>query len=157
MEFIQWRNVIWSDESRFKLFKSDGRPRVWRKKGETYKSDCIVNTVQGDGGSVLIWGCFCHGKLDPCIVVDSRLNFTLYINDVLKPFHRKFYSNLVRERPNLVLMQYNAPSIKLLTWPPQSPDMNPIESLWDILQRCINARSNRPRNLKDLKEAILQE
>ena len=47
--------------------------------------------------------------------------------------------------------------IKLLTWPPQSPDMNPIESLWDILQRRINARSNRPRNLKDLKEALLQE
>ena len=79
----------------------------------------------------------------------------LFINDVLKPFHRKFYSNLVRERPNLVLMQDNAPcdtsartrkwisqkNIKLLTWPPQSPDTNLIESIWDIFQKRINARS----------------
>ena len=91
-----------------------------------------MNTVQGDGGSVLIWACFCHDKLAPCIVVDSRMNSTVYINDILKPFHRKFYSNLVRKIPNLVLMQDNAPchtsgqtrkwltqkKIKLLTWPP---------------------------------------
>ena len=26
-----WRNILWSDESKFNIFGSDGRRRVWRK------------------------------------------------------------------------------------------------------------------------------
>ena len=166
----QWKNIIWSDESRFTLFNNDGRLRVWRHKGERYNSDCIINTVKGDGGSIMIWGCFCYGILGPCIVVDSRMNSTVYIDHVLKPFYNLFFSRLVKKMPNIGFMQDNAPchtssqtrkwldlkKIKLLKWPPQSPDMNPIESLWDILQHRINSRTNHPKNLKDLKE-ILQE
>ena len=33
----EWSQVIWSDEFRFTLFKSDGRTRVWRRPDEKYK------------------------------------------------------------------------------------------------------------------------
>ncbi|CAJ0823693.1 19469_t:CDS:2 [Entrophospora sp. SA101] len=42
----EWKNVVWSDESKFALFESDGRVRVWRKPGEAYKEDCIQPTVK---------------------------------------------------------------------------------------------------------------
>ena len=46
--------------------------------------------------------------------------------------------------------------INLLSWPGQSPDLNPIEHLWDELERRIRAKQNNPKNLREL-EALLQE
>ena len=37
----RWRQVIFSDESRFNLYRSDGRRRVYRRRGERYASACV--------------------------------------------------------------------------------------------------------------------
>ena len=54
----QWKKVIWSDESRFTLFKSDGKTRVWRlPKKKKYDIDCVVPTVKhGSDGVVILCG-----------------------------------------------------------------------------------------------------
>uniref|UniRef100_A0A8C9XZM5 Transposable element Tc1 transposase n=1 Tax=Sander lucioperca TaxID=283035 RepID=A0A8C9XZM5_SANLU len=53
-----WKNVVWSDESRFLLRYSDVRVRIWRKQNENMDPSCLVTTVQagGGGGSVMVWG-----------------------------------------------------------------------------------------------------
>ncbi|ROL45641.1 B-cell scaffold protein with ankyrin repeats [Anabarilius grahami] len=43
-----WKNVAWSDESRFLLRHSDGRVRIWRKQNENMDPSCLVTTVQAD-------------------------------------------------------------------------------------------------------------
>ena len=53
-----WNNIIWSDESKFNLFRSDGMVRIWRKAGEELKPECIVPTVKHGGGNIMAWGCF---------------------------------------------------------------------------------------------------
>ena len=35
-----------------------------------------------------------------------------------------------------------------------SPDLNPIEQLWDELLRCIRDRSVQPRNLRQLQVVL---
>ncbi|CAI9610087.1 unnamed protein product, partial [Staurois parvus] len=45
MPLEQWRRVVWSDESRFSLWLSDGHVRVWWLPGEWYLPDCIVPSV----------------------------------------------------------------------------------------------------------------
>ncbi|GFS26433.1 transposable element Tcb1 transposase [Elysia marginata] len=38
---IQWRSVVFSDQSRFCIDHNDGLVRVWRRSGERYQEDCV--------------------------------------------------------------------------------------------------------------------
>ena len=51
------------------------------------------------------------------------------------------------------LNRYN---VNELPWPAVSPDMNPIEHIWDYLGRKVRARGN-VHNLRDLENALIQE
>ena len=50
----------------------------------------------------------------------------------------------------------NRNNVNVLPWPAVSPDMNPIEHIWDYLGRKVRARVN-VHNLRDLENAFIQE
>ncbi len=43
----------------------------------------------------------------------------------------------------------------LFKWPPQSPDLNPIEHLWDVVEREIRIMDVQRTNLQQLRDAIM--
>ena len=55
-EAPDWRRIVFSDECKFNRLASDGRQYVRRKFGEEFKPRCTVSTLQGGGGSVIVWG-----------------------------------------------------------------------------------------------------
>ena len=57
-----WRRVMFSDESRFSLQRSDRRQRVYRRLGERYSDACVREVDRfGGGGSVMVWVGFLMG------------------------------------------------------------------------------------------------
>ncbi|GBM89415.1 hypothetical protein AVEN_187179-1 [Araneus ventricosus] len=47
--------------------------------------------------------------------------------------------------------------IERMEWPAYSPDLNPIENLWDALGRTVCRRFPPPATLRDLKTALQEE
>ncbi|CAI2187614.1 9157_t:CDS:1 [Funneliformis geosporum] len=95
--------ILWSDESRFALFKSDGYARVWHKAGEAYNNNCIQFILKFSGGSVMFWGCFSWYDVGPLVVVEQTLNSEEYVNVLSNNF-----IPWVRNYPNLIFQQDGA-------------------------------------------------
>ena len=99
-----------------------------------------------------------------CVVVRGNLNALRYSNEMLTPVCIPHLQNNGRMR----LMHYGAPShtaratraflqanrINALPWPFLSPDLNPIENIWDVIAQKI--RSRVPLNIRDLERFVFE-
>ncbi len=84
LQFAQahWKNIAWSDESRYLLRHSDGRVRIWHKEHESMAPSCLVSRVQADGGGVMVRGIFSWHTLGPLVPIEHCLNTTAYLSIV---------------------------------------------------------------------------
>ena len=78
-----WRRVVFSDESRFQLYRSDGRNRVYRRVGERYAPGCVMQVDRFGGGSVMVWEAIAFGWRSQLLIIDGNLTANRYINTVL--------------------------------------------------------------------------
>ena len=99
-------------------------------------------------------GIMCRSKTN-LIVVQGNLNAQGYINQILQPEAVPF---LQRHGPALLMHDNARPHRNNVNvpWPAVSPDMNPIEHIWDYIGRKVRTRGN-VHNLRDLENALIQE
>ncbi len=159
-----WRSDLFMDESRFSLYRADGRQRVWNCVGERFADVNVVDQV-ARGGSGL-WAGICYGQQTQVHIIDGILNAPRYRDEILRLIVVPYIHN-----HHLMLQHYNArphvarictqfleaEKISVLAWPAYSPDMSPIEHVWDALDRRIRQRVPVPANIQQLPTAIEEE
>ncbi|GFY23537.1 transposable element Tcb2 transposase [Trichonephila clavipes] len=97
----------WRDKDAF-FWRSNKTQFVRRRDGEKFHSDCVVRTVKHPT-KIMIWS-----------VISGKGTGRL---DVVKA--RSIKAFLAEE------------NIPLLDWPGNSPDMNPIENIWELMKREV--------------------
>ncbi|GFU54219.1 transposable element Tcb2 transposase [Trichonephila clavipes] len=153
-----WQQVVFSDESRLNLWHHNGRIRVMRYAGERHIPECNIESHSGRTSGVMVWGVIEYHGRSQLLRIVGNLNNTRYIHEVLQPQAIPFLQGL----PGGVFQQDNAHThvaktvksyldsqqVQLLPWPAYSPDMSPIEHVWDIVGGRL-ARDLRPVILTD--------
>ncbi len=72
------------DESRFSLYRADGRQRVWRCVGERF-ADVVVDRVAQGGGGIMVWAGVCYGQRTQVHFIDCILNAQKYRDEIMRP------------------------------------------------------------------------
>jgi hypothetical protein len=160
-------NVIWSDETTVKSHPQTRREKHWIPPNTPRP----VQTKKHSGGfSQMFWGCISrHGK-GPLITIDGTMDQHQYkevLHNVLLPeleyAKQKFPGNWT-------IMQDNCPAhralsiqhylreheVEFLEWPPYSPDLNPIENLWNWMKDKL-AKEYPPSESREELEARFLE
>ncbi|GBN05507.1 Transposable element Tc1 transposase [Araneus ventricosus] len=163
----EWKRVAWSDESRFLIHHVDGRVRVRHLPDEQLLPSCTAGHTQAGGGG--LWWTFSWAALGPAVVVEQTMKAADYLNiiaDQLSP-----YMAFVFPTGNGIFQQDKAPCYKvrivlewfekhtdefhLMSWPPNSPDLNPMEHIWDVMERQLRAQTSPCPNISTLRDRSL--
>ena len=145
---FNWANVVFSDESRFCLV-SDRPVIVRRRPGEEYLPQCLNTTMKHGGGGIMVWGCIARNGIGRLHKIDGNVTAQHYLK-ILKYCAVPSLQHLFGDQP-AIFQQDNAPchtakvvkewieanNIDVLSWPGNSPDLNPIEHIWDHLARQV--------------------
>ncbi|GFU21913.1 transposable element Tcb1 transposase [Trichonephila clavipes] len=150
------RKTVARHESRFSLSSDYRRQLIWRENGTAYRPENIQEKDRYPTCSIMVWaGIMINGRTRIHVVENGTMTGQRYIDEVLLP-HVRLFRGAVGDK--FVFMDDNATchrtlavqdcldseGIQRLVWPARSPDLNPIENVWDALERQVSGRNYPP-------------
>ncbi|GFX03567.1 transposable element Tcb2 transposase [Trichonephila clavipes] len=164
-----WACVLFSYESRFSLSSDCRCQLIWRESGNAYRPENIQEKDRYPTCSIMVLAdIMINGRTRLHVVANGTMTGQRYIDEVLLP-HVRLFRGAVGDK--FVFMDDNATchrtlavqdcldseGIQRLVWPARSPDLNPIENVWDALGRQVAGRNYPPTNKNTLIRALTEE
>ena len=161
----KWDNVVFSDESWFEL--GTHKKWIWRHHNDIGPDVMISNVAHPP--KVMIWGAIGRNFKSKLVVITGTITGDVYFDDIICGSDLLEDADAVWGMGNWVFQQDNArPHIRkdiieamknlaidiLPQWPPYSPDLNVIETVWAIMK--IRIESQNPSSIEDLKNLIFE-
>jgi len=161
-----WSKVIFSDECDLYPYKS-GKLYIRRHRREHPLSYYNMST-RWDKRTVKVWGCISIDGVGPLVLYDDKMDSTTLL-DIFNTDLVPEYPGLIgtRTRPGPLLFQqdnagphrhhdvikwFEDNHVHKIFWPPYSPDLNPIENVWGIVQDKLNEYNRDLKTSDDVWE-----
>ncbi|GFY30419.1 transposable element Tcb2 transposase [Trichonephila clavipes] len=154
---------------RFSLSSDCRRQLIWRESGTAYRPENIQVKDRYPTCSIMVWtGIMINSRTRLHVVANGTITGQRCIEEVLLA-HVRLFRGAVGDK--FVFMDDNATchrtlavqdcldseGIQRLVWQARSPDLNPIENVWDALGRQVAGRNYPPTNLNTLIHALTEE
>ncbi|GFU71813.1 transposable element Tcb2 transposase [Trichonephila clavipes] len=135
----EWNQVAFNDESRINLKNDDNRVGVWRPRGERFNATFVLQKHTAPTNSVMVWGAIAYNTRSPLVVIRGIMTAQCYAHDILQPH----VLQLMQRLPGTIFQQDNDRfhtarvsqdcllTVNTLSWLARSPDLFPIEHIWD--------------------------
>ncbi|GFV47582.1 transposable element Tcb2 transposase [Trichonephila clavipes] len=155
--------------SHFSVHPDNRRIFILGDRGSRNNPAFVHESVRFGGGGVLVYGGISiDGRTDLYIIRDGPLTARRYRDEILRPIVVPYAAaigddfilmddNSRLHRANLVENSLFEEGIVQIEWPACSPDVNPIEHVWDALGRRVTSRQPPPQTLQELERALLEE
>ncbi|KAL6731011.1 hypothetical protein Aduo_001925 [Ancylostoma duodenale] len=161
----EWQRVIWSDESKFLLFGTDGIAYIRRPTDSRYDPKYQIPTRKHGGGNVLVWGCISSVGMGPLHRIQGIMTGKVYediLENVMLPWARQHHGRaFVFQQDNdpehssqMMKEWFRRKRVDVMEWPSQSPDLNIIEHVWRELGKRV---SHQLASNSDQKFALLKK
>ncbi|GFU40106.1 transposable element Tcb2 transposase [Trichonephila clavipes] len=167
---FDWIIVCMSEMwKKYGIERKNGCIFIWRDRGRRNNPAFVHESVRFRGGGVLVYGDISiDGCRDLYIIRDGPLTARRCRDEILRPIIVPYATaigddfilmddNCRPHRANLVEDFLFEERIKRMEWPACSPDMNPIEHVWDALGRRVAGRQPPPQTLQGLERALLED
>jgi transposase len=168
-----WKRVIWSDETKINRFQSDGIRWSWTKTQNPagVLSDAeVAPTLKFGGGSLMMWGCMSSKGVGGFCRIFGSMDADLYC-EILRGELMDTIEDQNLDISEVIFQQDNDPKhtsakaskaleelgLEVLDWPPQSPDLNPIEELWRHLKLRLGKYPAPPEGIEELWARVQKE